>query len=130
MPTRNPRINLTLRPQLAAVIRRLAQLQGMSMSRTIVQLLEVTEPALQRTCAAIEAVQHLEGEARAGMLSQVLKQLREVEELAGLVNPQPGLFDQMEQGVIETVARKHGVATRAVKKPANPRRRRKRAKRK
>lgn len=123
MPTTNPRINLTLRPGLAGTIRRLAELQGTSMSRTIVQLLEVTEPALQRTAMAIEAVQKLEGEAKASMLSQVLRQLRHVDEEALAATGQPGLFDQMEHATIEAVARQHGVAI----PPVKTRRRRKRA---
>jgi GTP cyclohydrolase FolE2 len=127
MPTTNPRINLTLRPQLAATIRRLSELQGMSMSRTIVQLLEVTEPALQRTCAAIEAVQKLEGEAKTTMLATVLRELRHFDDLALSTTGQPGLFDQMEHAAIDAVARQHGVAIPAVK-PPKTRRRRKRAK--
>lgn len=124
MPTTNPRINLTLRPALAATIRRLAALQGMSMSRTIVQLIEVTEPALQRTAAAIEAVAKMEGEAKAAMLAQVLRQVRFLDEEAMAVTGQPGLFDQMEKQAIEAVAKEHGVAI----PPVKSRRRRKRAK--
>lgn len=121
MPTQNPRINLTLRPALAATIRRLSELQGQSMSRTIVQLLEVAEPALQRTAAAIEAVYKLEGEAKTSMLATVLRQLRDVDELALAMTGQPGLFDQMENQAIEAVAKQHGVP------PVKTRRRRKRA---
>lgn len=122
MPTQNPRINLTLRPALAATIRRLSELQGQSMSRTIVQLLEVAEPALQRTAAAIEAVYKLEGEAKTSMLATVLRQLRDVDELALAMTGQPGLFDQMENQAIEAVAKQHGVPP-----PVKTRRRGKRA---
>lgn len=55
MPTVNPRINVTLSPQLDLVVQRLAACQRVSKSQVLRELLEAAEPGLQRAVTLMEA---------------------------------------------------------------------------
>jgi hypothetical protein len=55
MPTSNPRVNVTLSPSLDNLLCRLAALQGVSKSSVLRELLETSEPALQRVVALMDA---------------------------------------------------------------------------
>lgn len=55
MPTANPRINVTLSPQLDLVVQRMAKCQRVSKSQVLRELLEAAEPALQRAVVLMEA---------------------------------------------------------------------------
>ena len=55
MPTINPRINVTLSPQLDLIVQRMAACQRVSKSQVLRELLEAAEPALQRAVVLMEA---------------------------------------------------------------------------
>lgn len=55
MPTKNPRINVTLSPSLDALVVRMAAHQRLSKSQVLRELLEAAEPALQRAAALMDA---------------------------------------------------------------------------
>lgn len=55
MPTTNPRVNVTLSPSLDALVTRLAQLQRVSKSSVLRELLETAEPELAQVVALMEA---------------------------------------------------------------------------
>ena len=59
MPTTNPRINVTLSPSTDHLVLRLAQLQRVSKSQVLRELLEAAEPALQRVVALMEAASNV-----------------------------------------------------------------------
>lgn len=55
MPAKHPRLTITLRPSLAAQLRRLSELTGNSQSGFIGQLLEGSEPVFDRLIQVLEA---------------------------------------------------------------------------
>jgi hypothetical protein len=55
MPTVNPRVNVTLPPSLDLLVGRMAELQRVSKSQVLRELLEAAEPALRRAVALMEA---------------------------------------------------------------------------
>ena len=55
MPTKNPRVNVTLSPSLDALVARMAGHQRLSKSQVLRELLESAEPALQRAAALMDA---------------------------------------------------------------------------
>ena len=61
MPTQNPRINVTLKPSLDALVTRTAELTRTSKSQVLRELLEAAEPALQRAVALMEAAAQATG---------------------------------------------------------------------
>lgn len=56
MPAKNPRTNLTLPPDLDAVITDLSDLQGVPKARIITELLLEVQPILEQTRNALKAV--------------------------------------------------------------------------
>ena len=66
MPTVNPRINVTLSPQLDLVVQRMAACQRVSKSQVLRELLEAAEPALQRAVVLMEAAANAAGAMREG----------------------------------------------------------------
>jgi hypothetical protein len=51
MPTLNPRVNVTLSPSLDSLVARLAELERVSKSQVLRELLETAEPALSHAVA-------------------------------------------------------------------------------
>jgi hypothetical protein len=63
MPTPNPRLTITLRPQLAAVLRRLSELTGNSQSAMIGELLADSLPIFERMVEVLGAAEKLREQA-------------------------------------------------------------------
>lgn len=55
MPTKNPRVNVTLSPSLDALVSNLAKLQRVSKSQVMRELFEAVEPELRRAVVLMEA---------------------------------------------------------------------------
>lgn len=55
MPTKNPRLTITISPSLAAQLRRMSELTGNSQSALIVELLEGSGPVFDRLIKTLEA---------------------------------------------------------------------------
>jgi hypothetical protein len=128
MPAINPRLTITLKPEVHAVLRRLSDLAKNSQSSMVAELLESALPMFHRMIAVLEAAQKLKAE---GM--QIPDEFR-----AGLdaaqtkLEGQLGLnLDAFDLGVLpiieaaEKVQRRAGraVGGSAVPTPARPARR-------
>jgi hypothetical protein len=64
MPTSNPRLSITVTPELSAVIERLCILLGHSKSAFLADLLHSSLPVFERMIQALEAAKLLQDEAR------------------------------------------------------------------
>jgi hypothetical protein len=69
MPASNPRITITLAPQVHAILRRLSQLTGNSQSGLVAELLLESMPVFERMGQVLEAAEKLKAEADAGKAS-------------------------------------------------------------
>ena len=67
MPTVNPRVNVTLSPSSDVLVTRLAELQKVSKSQVLRDLLDAAEPALQRVATLMEAAARSRGEVLDGL---------------------------------------------------------------
>ena len=71
MPTVNPRLSVTLTPELAAILRKVATLADKSQSAFVAELLEASTPVFERMAklleAAHEAKEHLSQDMAAGL---------------------------------------------------------------
>jgi hypothetical protein len=56
MPAKNPRTNLTLPPDLDAILTDLSELQGVPKARIITEMLLEVQPILEQTRNALKAV--------------------------------------------------------------------------
>jgi hypothetical protein len=110
MPTLNPRITITLKPEVHAVLKRLSGLTENSQSAIVSELLESSLPVFERMAAVLEAAQA----AKEGMASDIADGLARAQ---NRIEAQMGLIlddvDQawkpiLEQG--EKVARRRGRA--------------------
>lgn len=73
MPSKNPRINLTLDPLRYDLLTRLAKLQGTSRAALISETMEVVYPVLERVCVVLEAAQRAQETSRQGLRDSVAK---------------------------------------------------------
>ena len=64
MATKNPRLTITLKPELSAHFRRLSDLTGQSQSSIISELLAGSEPVLERMIRVLEAAEAAKGAIR------------------------------------------------------------------
>ena len=55
MPTAKPRLNLTLPQHRYDLLKRLADIQGVSMSSVVTDVMEEVYPVLERVCVVLEA---------------------------------------------------------------------------
>lgn len=134
MPTAKPRLMLTLRPQMYAVVKRLAQLQGKPMSRALLDLLDGLEPVLQSVVATLEAARVAEGEPRAKLLASAMKLHQELEGVASHALNQFDFFTAAATGRAAeqeggeqsdpTPAGRQQPAKRALRRAVKPRRKR------
>lgn len=85
MPAVNPRITITITPELHAVLRRLSELSGQSQSGIVGELLGESVPVFERMVTVLEAAQKLKAEAERG--TEELK--------AGLIDAHQKLERQM-----------------------------------
>lgn len=71
MPTSKPRITITTSKPIYDTISRMAQLQGISKSQVINELLEAAHMPLMRTVALLEAAQDAPKQVRDGLRESV-----------------------------------------------------------
>lgn len=65
MPAVNPRITITLRPGVHAVLRRMSELTGESQSAIVAELLDKSSPVFERMVRVLEAAERLRAEGKA-----------------------------------------------------------------
>jgi hypothetical protein len=76
MPAKYPRLTITMRPGLHALLRRLSELTGQSQSALIFELLDGAEPVLTRVIRLLEAATLAKDEMR-GKLAQEMQGAQE-----------------------------------------------------
>ena len=71
MPTKNPRLTITLKPATAALMQRMSEVTGQSQSSLIAELLETNEPVFERLIKVLQAAEDAKAaftaETRAGL---------------------------------------------------------------
>ncbi len=67
MPTRNPRINVTVSPEQYILLSRLSRVQGRSRSAVLLDLFETVTPVLERVCVVAEAAERAQFQAKEGL---------------------------------------------------------------
>lgn len=92
MATKNPRLTITLRPELSAHFRRLSELTGQSQSSIIAELLAGSEPVLARMIQVLEAAEAAKGAIR-GRVARGLDDVQQ--QLEGVLGIACGGFDQV-----------------------------------
>jgi hypothetical protein len=124
MPTPNPRVSVTLTPELSAILQELSVLSGDSKSALIAGLLEQSAPVLQRMVSVLQAAATIKNEA-AGEISRGLQEAHAtVERQLGLAL---GAFDEGVRPLLadaEKVKRRRGRAEGGGAAPVQPIRRR------
>ncbi|MGP1666396.1 MAG: hypothetical protein ACTS5I_10915 [Rhodanobacter sp.] len=71
MATIKPRINVTLEPHRYALFKRLAALQGVSMSSLVAELLDAVAEPMERVCVVLEAAKTAPESVRKGLRAAV-----------------------------------------------------------
>lgn len=95
MPTKNPRISVTLTPELAAILERLSGLTGNSKSAMVAELLETAVPVFHRMSEVLEAAETLKGHALSAK-DQIIEGLDRAQ---GRIEEQLGLsLEQLDDG--------------------------------
>lgn len=100
MATKNPRLTITLKPELSAYFRRLSELTGQSQSSIISELLAGSEPVLERMIRVLEAAEAAKGAIR-GRVARGLDDAQQ--QLEGVLDIACGGFDSVLQE-LESVA--------------------------
>ena len=84
MPTLNPRVNVTLSPSLDSLVSRLAELERVSKSMVLRELLEAAEPSLLQAVALMEAAKGASVNARERMAASMQKTIEDVSVMRNL----------------------------------------------
>lgn len=78
MPTKKPRITITLEPHAHEVLTRLSAAGGESMSAIVTQFVDMALPSLERVVVVLERARAAPQEARAGLAAAVERAEREL----------------------------------------------------
>lgn len=84
MPTINPRIQVTLKPSLHAVIKRLSEVTGNSMSSLVSEFLEPNESVFERMVLIIEAAASAKDEVKKKIALNMTEIQGDIESKLGL----------------------------------------------
>lgn len=101
MATEKPRITITLEPEQHAVLRRLAELQGGSMSRIVSEFLGEVTPILSQVADALELAQRASSDARAKFVRAAEEAEEELRPLAEFTRNQFDLFSAQIGRLVE-----------------------------
>ena len=85
MPTKNPRLTMTLTPTIAAQLRRLSELTGSSQASLISELLEGQEMVFDRVIQALEAAVLVKEEMKSSLREDLDRSQQVIEAQLGLV---------------------------------------------
>ena len=84
MPAKYPRLTITMRPALHAMLRRLSELTGQSQSKLIFELLDGAEPVLSRVIRILEAAEAAQGDLRGHLTQGMLDAQERIEQQLAL----------------------------------------------
>jgi hypothetical protein len=103
MTATNPRVSVTLRPKTAAILRRLSEVTGNSISSIIADLLEDSEPVYERAVKTLEAARWAMDEARKEAVKGQMRDQNEIhEKILGVFGPaQGGEVDERQLDLLE-----------------------------
>lgn len=73
MPTKNPRINLTVTPERYELLKRLAGHQGTSMAGLVGETMEMMYPVMERVCVVLEAAKMAQQSSKEGFRDSIAK---------------------------------------------------------
>lgn len=88
MPTNKPRVMVTLSHNVHATIARMAEIQGVSKSSIIADLMEAVHPPLMRTVAMLEAARDAPDEVKRGLVQTLEALERQMGATAALSDEQ------------------------------------------
>lgn len=100
MPAVNPRVSVTLKPSLDAVLRRLSDATGQSRSSLIAELLEQSEPVFERMAVIIETAKTATEEAKERMRANLDEAHSRLVVQAGIVGD---LFEEQVADLVDDV---------------------------
>lgn len=109
MATTKPRITVTLEPHRYALLKRLAELQGASMSHLLADLLESVAPVLERVAVAIESAQLAQESVKPNLVRSAQKAEAQLVPMMDQAISQLDMFIRQAQQAAAT-----GEGTRAV----------------
>ncbi len=107
MPTKNPRLTMTLTPTTAAQLRRLSELTGSSQASLISELLEGQELVFAKLIHVLEAAHLAKGQMIEGLKEDMEKAQAQIEGQLGLV------LDHFDDGFAPLVAEAEKIRRRA-----------------
>ena len=111
MPTKNPRLSVVLSPSLAATLAALSEATGESASSLVRNLLEQTEPALQRMVQLVRAAKSAKGAIGAGVTQSLDRVITDLEDALVVADHRAGLAVRDLVGSAESVkGRRRGTA--------------------
>lgn len=113
MATDKPRITITLEPDQHDVLRRLAGLQGGSMSRIVSELLAEVTPVLERVCESLELAKRAQAGVRANLRRVAEEAEEDLRPLAEIARNQFDLFAAELQRLVEAGEGSHHEAPNA-----------------
>lgn len=116
MPTKNPRLTITLEPLLAAQLRRLSELTGNSQSKLLSEMLEGSTVVFERVIRVLEAAQHAQAGIRGKVTQDMADAQQRVEQQLGLI------LDDIDQTTAPLLEDVEAIARRARKAPDGRRR--------
>jgi predicted DNA-binding protein len=109
MPTKNPRISVTLTNELSDILGSMSDLTGTSKSALVAELLQQSLPVFERMVAALAAAKTLQAQAGGGM-AEIGEGLRRAQER---IETQLGFcLDTLDEGLRPVVSEAEKVARR------------------
>jgi hypothetical protein len=114
MPTPNPRITVTLTPELHAVMRRLSELTGGSQSSIVAELLTTSLPVFERVIRVMEAARSEHAEMVTGIAANLADAQSRIEAQLGLA------LDDFDGATLPLVKEAEKVARRSRRRLSTP----------
>ena len=112
MPTKNPRLTMTLTPTIAAQLRRLSELTGSSQASLISELLEGQEVVFARVIQALEAAALVKDEMKSSLREDLDRSQQVIEAQLGLV------LESLDNAAAPLLTEAEKIRRRKVREPA------------
>jgi uncharacterized protein (DUF1778 family) len=111
MPTKNPRINITVKPERYELLKRLASHQGTTMSGLVSETMEMMYPVMERVCVVLEAAKMAQESSKDGLRKTIAKAEAE---LLPMLYEAVGQFDMFVDDAAKSVGVEHDASSHAV----------------
>jgi len=110
MPTKNPRINITVKPERYELLKRLASHQGTTMSGLVSETMEMMYPVMERVCVVLEAAKMAQESSKDGLRKTIAKAEAE---LLPMLYQAVGQFDMFVDDAAKSVGVEHDSSSHA-----------------